>query len=190
MTTMTTKDVCAYLRVSDCTVGRLVQSGRLAAVKAGPGRSCPYAFSRKSVEDFLKRQKVWPPVHGGTPVPIRERLLSRLVIDPSGCLLWTGARNDHGYGHLGLSGQGSPDVYVHRFMYELFAGPIPDGLELDHLCRVPHCASVAHLEPVTHAENLRRARAFLPPPKTDERTREAGRLRSARYRARRKAVAS
>lgn len=45
---------------------------------------------------------------------------------------------------------------AHRFAYEQMVGPVPDGLELDHLCCVPPCVNPAHLEPVTHAENMRR----------------------------------
>lgn len=44
-------------------------------------------------------------------------------------------------------------------MYEAFVGPIPDGLQIDHLCRVRHCVNPAHLEPVTIAENVRRGAA-------------------------------
>ncbi|MDQ1426633.1 MAG: hypothetical protein QOK39_109 [Acidimicrobiaceae bacterium] len=47
-------------------------------------------------------------------------------------------------------------VWVHRWSYEQLVGPIPDGLVLDHLCRVTACVNPAHLEPVTLAENFRR----------------------------------
>jgi hypothetical protein len=88
---------------------------------------------------------------------LRERLLSRLIIDrDTGCLLWTGARNTKGYGVIREGGRGSRQLMVHRVVYEMFASPIPDGLQLDHLCRVRHCANVAHLEPVTCRENLLR----------------------------------
>ena len=88
--------------------------------------------------------------------PLRERVLSRLIIEPeTGCLLWTGAMT-RGYGVVGSTGRGTQ--YVHRLMYEWFVGPIPTGLQIDHLCRVTRCASPAHLEAVTGAENLRRAR--------------------------------
>lgn len=80
----------------------------------------------------------------------RERLLSRLAIDPSGCLLWTGAKSTGGYAVIRINGRLR---YAHRLMYEMFAGPVPEGLQLDHLCRVHHCANPAHLEPVTSREN-------------------------------------
>ncbi len=82
----------------------------------------------------------------------RDRVFSRLMIDPSGCLLWTGCRVK-GYG---FTSDGGKNFYVHRVMYEWFVGPIPDGTELDHLCRVKHCAAPAHLEAVPHAENIGR----------------------------------
>jgi len=47
-------------------------------------------------------------------------------------------------------------IRAHRASYEAFVGPIPDGLDLDHLCRNKPCINPAHLEPVTRAENLRR----------------------------------
>jgi hypothetical protein len=83
---------------------------------------------------------------------LRERVLSRLIIDPSGCLLWTGAKMQ-GYGHVNVRGQ---QLKVHRLMYEWFVGPIPDGMDLDHLCRVTHCGAPAHLEPVTRRINTLR----------------------------------
>ena len=47
-------------------------------------------------------------------------------------------------------------VLAHRVYYERHVGPVPEGLELDHLCRNPGCVNPEHLEPVTHAENIRR----------------------------------
>lgn len=71
---------------------------------------------------------------------------------PGGCWLWTASfRNEQGYGQFGVSGR---TVVAHRMSYELMVGPIPDGLVLDHLCRVRRCVNPAHLRPVTDRENI------------------------------------
>lgn len=48
-------------------------------------------------------------------------------------------------------------IAAHRFAYELANGPIPDGLEIDHLCRNRKCVNPAHLQAVSHRENMLRA---------------------------------
>ena len=83
----------------------------------------------------------------------RERLAAKYVVDENGCWLWQGALNWGGYGQFWLNGR---RMNVHRASYLLHVGPIPDGLDLDHLCRVRHCINPAHLEPVTRSENLLR----------------------------------
>ncbi len=70
-----------------------------------------------------------------------------------GCWLWTGAENGRGYGTFWSEGM---VVRAHRWAYGHLAGPIPDGLDLDHLCRVKSCVNPDHLEPVTHRVNVRR----------------------------------
>lgn len=77
---------------------------------------------------------------------------------PGGCWLWHG-RTVHGYGSFWIA-PGQPRASAHRISYQHFIGPIPDGLELDHLCRETRCVNPAHLEAVTHAENTRRHFAF------------------------------
>lgn len=70
------------------------------------------------------------------------------------CWLWTAAiRRRSGYGVFSHQAR---TMLAHRFAYELLVGPIPDGLVIDHLCRVRHCVNPDHLEPVTQRENLRR----------------------------------
>lgn len=87
---------------------------------------------------------------------LRERLLSRLIIDPSGCVLWTGAQTT-GYGRIHVDGR---QRTVHVVMWEMFEGPVPEGLQLDHLCRVRNCANLTHLEPVTPRVNTLRGNTF------------------------------
>lgn len=83
----------------------------------------------------------------------KAKLLARVVADSNGCHIWTAGKNDRGYGYVVINGS---KIYTHRLSYELFVGPIPDGLVIDHLCRNPPCCNPTHLEPVTPAENTRR----------------------------------
>lgn len=69
------------------------------------------------------------------------------------CWLWTASRDTCGYGHFRLHGKLRSS---HRLSFEALVGPIPGGLNLDHLCRVRHCVNPQHLELVTHRENCRR----------------------------------
>jgi DNA-binding XRE family transcriptional regulator len=91
-----------------------------------------------------------------------ERVFDRSVLTPAGCLEWQGALTRTGYGQIGVKGK---VLSVHRVAYEAVAGPIPDGLEIDHLCRNRACVKPDHLEAVTHRENLRRAVREKRPPK-------------------------
>ena len=63
------------------------------------------------------------------------------------CWLWTGETATNGYGRANIDGRNQP---AHRVAYEWLVGPVPDGLELDHLCAVRNCVNPVHLEPVTH----------------------------------------
>lgn len=78
-------------------------------------------------------------------------------VDKSGdCWLWLASANRKGYGHIWLNGRYEQ---AHRYAYEIAVGPIPLGLQIDHLCRTPQCVNPQHLEPVTLEENSRRRRA-------------------------------
>lgn len=93
------------------------------------------------------------------PWDIHERLERWSMPEPnSGCVLWTRATRD-GYGRIGIGtiAEGSRrTVLVHRLAFELARGPIPKGLQLDHLCRVRACINPAHLEMVTQQTNILR----------------------------------
>jgi hypothetical protein len=87
-----------------------------------------------------------------------EGILARLIVcEPdvldTGCWLWPGRKCAGGYGQVS-----TPTGFkmVHRWVYEHFCGPIPEGKELDHLCRRRNCANWQHHEPVTHRTNVRR----------------------------------
>lgn len=71
--------------------------------------------------------------------------------------LWTGFLAPDGYGQLNMPGGGKANA--HAVAWIEAHGPVPDGLELDHLCRVRHCVRLDHLEPVTHRENIIRGHA-------------------------------
>jgi hypothetical protein len=88
------------------------------------------------------------------PIPAPKRFWAK-VQRTATCWSWTGWINDHGYGHFGVNN--TKTVKAHRYAYELLVGSIPAGLVLDHLCQVRACVNPAHLEPVTMAENTRRA---------------------------------
>lgn len=77
-----------------------------------------------------------------------------IVVDPSGCWIWQRSRSRDGYGWASLHNK---THQAHRLVYKLLAGEPPEGMHLDHLCRVRHCVNPAHLEPVTPGENIRRS---------------------------------
>jgi hypothetical protein len=91
-----------------------------------------------------------------TKIPLIDRLMKFVSPEPnSGCWLWIGSCRPDGYGQIW---DGATHMKTaHRVTYEILRGPIPEGLELDHLCRVRCCVNPWHLEPVAHWENLRRA---------------------------------
>lgn len=86
-------------------------------------------------------------------------LLKQAIVTAEGCWVWTGSKAGAGYGTTYVSKRGRE--YVHRLSYIDRHGSIPEGLEIDHLCRERLCFNPEHLEAVTHAENRRRARREL-----------------------------
>jgi HNH endonuclease len=82
-----------------------------------------------------------------------KKLFARVDVVPDSCWMWTGPLSD-GYGRTGKDKD--RDQLVHRIVYKNLVGPIPDGFQLDHLCRNRACCNPAHLEPVTQKVNLLR----------------------------------
>jgi hypothetical protein len=87
------------------------------------------------------------------PTPPIIRFLRHVQFDLAGCWVWTGGLTE-GYGTFGVAAGNT--VRAHRWLYEQIHGPLPSGLEPDHLYRNRACVRPSHLEPVTHAENERR----------------------------------
>lgn len=93
-----------------------------------------------------------PATFGDVRLP--PRFWSKVQVDASGCWLWTAQRSRSGYAGFFLHGRGASRA--HRVAFELLVQAIPQGLTLDHLCRVRHCVNPAHLEVVTQKENTLR----------------------------------
>jgi hypothetical protein len=96
-------------------------------------------------------------VTGRRSTPVEPRFWAK-VNKTETCWLWTGAKDARrGYGSISVNGR---SVGVHRVSYEMHKGPIPDGLEIDHLCRVRSCVNPDHLRAVTQRENTLAGTSF------------------------------
>ena len=86
-----------------------------------------------------------------------ERIARKITRNPeTGCWEWVACVTSTGYGRVWNGRQAD---WAHRVVYELTRGPVPDGLVLDHLCRVRRCVNPEHLEPVTDRTNTIRGDA-------------------------------
>lgn len=95
------------------------------------------------------------PGHGGR---LRNRDEPDYVVDPeSGCWLWSKGITLGGYGTIRTYDK--PRIAAHRWYWQERHGPIPEGLQIDHLCRNRRCVNPDHMELVTSAENSRRGNA-------------------------------
>lgn len=99
-----------------------------------------------------------PPGLAPRALPTLDRLLS-YVEKTDSCWLWNGTTSRTGYGRTSHKGV---QCSTHRLFYELLVGPIPEGLEIDHLCMVRNCVNPDHLEPVDHKTNVMRSPNSLP----------------------------
>ena len=82
-----------------------------------------------------------------------RRVMRRVTKTDAGCWQWNGSTTRNGYGQLRIGGK---HWMAHRFSYNELVGKIPDGKDLDHLCRNRRCVNPKHLEPVTRSVNLAR----------------------------------
>lgn len=123
---------------------------------------------RRSITRGYKYSGTQPDAPKRSSVTDLEGFLRRLeanarICPETGCWVWGGGLS-HGYGAMRFRGKNTP---IHVLTYTFYVGPIPEGLELDHLCRNPSCCNPFHLEAVTRAENMRRGLlGVLRPPKT------------------------
>ena len=88
---------------------------------------------------------------GKKPTPASERFHGKYRVMESGCWEWTGSISTQGYGRIS---ENNRPLYAHRVSYEMHKGPIPDGLVVDHICRVRSCVNPDHLQAITNSENL------------------------------------
>ena len=93
-----------------------------------------------------------------------RRFWAKVSVQPNGCWLWTGSlmfrkpgTSSGGYGRFYFRGRYEG---AHRWCWERCNGPVPGGLEIDHLCRNRACCNPTHMEAVTHATNIRRGRSW------------------------------
>jgi len=100
---------------------------------------------------YNRLMKHGDPLIGGKPTR-KQQFASSYLEDANGCWIWNRSLVTGGYAAF-WDGQ---TVSGHRWSYEHFIGPVPKGMQLDHLCRVRECVNPHHLEPVTLAENVMR----------------------------------
>lgn len=145
----------------DTYVGPIIcEQGHEDNFYLAPGRKTPKC--RDCYNQKVRERKTRYKVEGIEPkkskntrwgdITPEERFWAKVV--PTGfCWLWEGAKSKSGHGNFVLE---SKVTAAHRYAYSILVGEIPDGLHIDHLCRVRNCVNPDHLEPVTPQENVRR----------------------------------
>lgn len=140
------------------------QPWRCPYCRAKPNEPCWEGRRSRFVESH--RARLHPPKtrwRNSTPSPVDERSRRAVDILPANvttrieftdhCWTWRGAANGGGYGSVLHEGR---TWSTHKLAYELLVGPVPDGLQIDHLCLNKRCCNPTHLEPVTAKQNMNR----------------------------------
>lgn len=122
--------------------------------ECGCGRPAPIAKRSDAHRGAVKgKPRRFIQGHSGNKGRKQDLTGAYIIDEKTGCWLWQRSLSRTGYASIGRA---SAHGIAHRFFYEREHGPLPPGVQLDHLCRVRHCVNPAHLEPVTNAENCRR----------------------------------
>ena len=122
----------------------------------GPASGAKQTAARQS-----RLRERWPDGVITRPMPTPQQVARfwSQVQKGDNCWLFVGRRMNNGYGWFEFKSLHRFSIAAHRLSYLLASREIPDGYDLDHLCRVRNCVNPAHLEPVTRGENLRRGHA-------------------------------
>lgn len=115
---------------------------------------CEMHYRRYMRTGFVGRYRPYRDARRSDKGTILDRFLVRVGPLDQGCWIWEAGKSAQGYGEMTIMGAVQ---LAHRVSYELFIGPIPSGLHIDHLCMTKECVNPFHLEPVTLRENIRRA---------------------------------
>lgn len=134
------------MKKNECSVTDCQNSGRL---KRG---YCAMHYQRV--------MKYGDPNAGNPKYSTWQEALQKRVRQDGECLTWTGSVNQWGYGRVQVGGRKLR--VVHHLAWEVEHGPIPDGLEIDHVCFNRGCVNVEHLRTVTKSENARHRQGAQP----------------------------
>jgi HNH endonuclease len=161
---LTEKQARAWLGIIQRTLDSYIEQGKLQPRYQVNKDGAQVFFDQAEIEQLVReRAQPKPRKVMKFRQPI-SRFLEKIRVDDRGCWRWIGCKSHIGYGQFRVDARRRTRSELsspHRFAYEYFVGPIPEGCEIDHLCHVRDCANPLHLRAVTHQENqasLRKAK--------------------------------